>query len=114
MNQLYGRQGDVGFVQCAIPTDAKRIKIRPFALGEVTGHSHRIIEADHEGAEMFEVAGENGEVLTFLRVTKEGGISIQHEDHDPTAAISKLPQGWEGAVRIAGEYHPAGVRSVID
>ena len=109
MAKLTGRQGDVGFVKCSIPKGAKRIATRPFAPGEVTGHSHRIIDADVEGVEMLEIDGR-----TFVRVNKEGGISIQHEDHDPLGAVSKLPQGWEGEVVIAREYSPEAIRSVID
>lgn len=107
--KLTGRQGDVGFVRCAIPASAKQIEPRPFALGEVTGHSHRVIDADLDGIEMFKV-----EDRTFLRVTQEGGISIQHEDHDPQAHTSRLPQGWEGEVIIAREYDEEGDFRVVD
>lgn len=111
--KLSGRQGDVGFVKCAIPTAAQRIKVRPFALGESTGHAHQLVEADREGVEMYEFV-EDGATKTYLRVIQDGGVSIQHEDHDPAAAISKLPAGWEGEVAIAQEYHPEAIRSVVD
>lgn len=107
--QLSGRQGDVGFVRCAIPAGVKRIKVRPFALGEVTGHSHRVIVEDADGIEMFEM-----ESRTFMRVTKDGGISIQHEDHDPSGVVSTLPTGWEGEVVIAREYDEEGDFRVVD
>jgi hypothetical protein len=112
--KLTGRQGDVGFIAGVIPADAKSIKIRPFALGEATGHSHRVAVEDEVGIEMFETLDETG-TRTFMRVTKDGGISILHEDHDPTGVISKLPQGWEGEVVIAKEYDEENdFRRVID
>jgi len=108
--KLYGRQGDVGFVAGKIPKDAKLIKVRPFALGEVTGHSHRVAVEDEAGVEMYEHDG-----ATFLRVTKDGLISILHEDHDPQGKVSVLPAGWEGEVRIAREYdEEVDFRPVVD
>ncbi len=108
--KLSGRQGDVGFVACKIPKEARRIETRPFALGEVTGHSHRVAVEDLDGIEMYEF-----ENATFLRVTKDGAISILHEDHDPQGKTSVLPAGWEGEVRIAREYdEEADFRSVVD
>ena len=108
--KLYGRQGDVGFVKCEIPKAAKRIKVRPFALGEVTGHSHRVAIEDEAGIEMYE-----HEQATYLRVTKDGSISILHEDHDPEGRTSVLPAGWEGEVRIAREYdEEVDFRNVTD
>jgi|SRR5215472_3660387 len=107
---LTARQGDVGFIAGKIPAGAKRIPLRPFAFGEKTGHSHRICMADEANAEMFEIDGR-----TFLRVSEEGGISIQHEDHDPEGTISVLPAGWEGEVMIAREYdEERDFRSVVD
>ena len=96
--KLSARQGDVGFVKGKVPKTANRIPLRPFALGEVTGHSHRIAVADEPFVEMY--IGENGE--TYVRALKD--VSVVHEDHDPTGAISILPKGWEGEVRIAVEY----------
>lgn len=96
--KLTFRQGDVGFVSSAIPANARRIKTRPFALGEVTGHSHRVAVADEPFVEMYE--GENGEI--YVRALKD--VPVLHEDHDPTGATSILPAGFEGEVRIALEY----------
>jgi len=101
--KFYARQGDVGFIQCGIPIEATPIPVRPFAIGEATGHSHRVAVEDEAGVEMFELQGR-----TFLRVTKEGSISILHEDHDPRGRTSKLPTGWEGEVVIAREYDYRG------
>jgi hypothetical protein len=100
------RQGDVGFIRSAIPVGAQEIKLRPLALGEVTGHSHQVALADRDGVQMYEMDG-----ATFLRVTAEGGISIVHEEHGPV----KLPARWEGEVRIAVEYdEEEDFRQVID
>ena len=96
---LTARQGDVGFIARRIPRGAKKISLRPFALGEKTGHAHCISIADEAKAQMFEMDGR-----TFLRVSKDGEISIHHEDHDPQGKISLLPAGWEGEVVIAREY----------
>jgi hypothetical protein len=108
---LYARQGDVHFVTRAIPKDAKRVQFRPFALGEVTGHSHAVITEHEPLVEMYEKDG-----LTFVRVSGEcDGVRVQHEDHDPEAKTSILPAGWEGEVIIAEEYdEEEGFRRVAD
>lgn len=104
---LQFRQGDVGFVAGSVPADAKRVPVRPLALGEVTGHSHSVALADREGVELYEQDGG----ATFLRVTADGGISIVHEEH----GVVKLPAAWEGEVRIAVEYdEESDFRSVAD
>ena len=91
-NHLFARQGDVHFVTAAIPSGAKRVALRPFALGEVTGHSHRVVVEDEPMVEMYELHGH-----TYVRVSGEcEGIHIRHEEHDPTATTSVLPSGWEG------------------
>lgn len=111
--ELTGRQGDVYFIKTAIPKEANQIKVRPFALGEVTGHSHRVAVEDVAGVEMYEMLSENG-VRTFMRVTSDGSVRIIHEDHDPKGEVSVLPAGWEGEVTIAREYTPEEIRSVVD
>ena len=101
------RQGDVGFVRRRIPKGAKRIPFRPFALGEATGHSHRVMEEDVPLCEMYEKDGE-----IFVRAL--GELHVRHEDHDPEAATSILPKGWEGEIRIAREYDEEGDFRVVD
>ena len=102
------RQGDVGFVRSAIPVDAKRITIRPFALGEATGHSHRVAPTEEPYIEMYEKDGE-----TYVRALAD--VHVLHEDHDPTGATSVLPEGWEGRIQICGEYsEEEDFRRVID
>ncbi len=81
-----------------IPPTAKRISVRPFALGEKTGHSHRVAVADEPFVEMYE--GEDGRI--YVRALQE--VSVLHENHDPSGRTSVLPAGFEGEVRIAVEY----------
>lgn len=103
------RQGDVGFVRGSIPATAKRIPVRPFALGESTGHSHRVVAEAEDLMEMYEDA--DGTVW----VRAVGNLPIQHEDHDPAAEKSIIPCGWEGEVRICVEYdEEVDFRSVVD
>lgn len=110
-NAMLGRQGDVGFINAAVPKDAKRIALRPFALGEVTGHSHRIAVGYEDAVEMYEAA--DGTV--YVRIVGDCDVLVAHEDHDPKGAKSILPKGWEGRVVIAAEYdEEQGFRRVID
>lgn len=107
MKKLSFRQGDVGFVACGIPKDAKRIPFRPFAYGETTGHSHAVVEEARPFCEMYEKDGE-----IYVRALRD--LPVRHEDHDPTASVSVLPKGWEGAVVIAKEYDEEGDFKVAD
>ena len=108
---LFARQGDVHFVNAAIPAAAKRVALRPFALGEVTGHSHRVVVTDEPLVEMYELDGK-----MYVRVSGDcDGIHIQHEEHDPEATTSVLPAGWQGEVVICQEYdEEEGFRNVAD
>jgi hypothetical protein len=65
------QQGDVLIWSEAIPADATRRESRVVAVGEVTGHAHRI-EGD---AEMFERDG-----VLYFRVIGEARQT--HEEHD--------------------------------
>lgn len=76
------RQGDVLLMPAQIPADAKRIPIRPIALGEVTGHHHSLmtnVEAPIEDlVEMYE--GADGK--TYVRALGEpGDVSLVHQQH---------------------------------
>lgn len=65
-----------------IPTNAKKIALRPLALGEKTGHHHSLVMEQGEiteGAEMFEVEDTDGKKV-YLRITAEG-VSLQHQEH---------------------------------
>ena len=95
-----------------IPKAAKKIALRPLALGEKTGHHHSLyIEpggvAIEEAAELFEVTTEDG-VKHFLRITGEG-VSLQHQEHK----THSVPPG-EYEVVIQTEVTDWGRAQVID
>lgn len=75
------RQGDVMLQPATIPTDAKRIKLRPIALGERTGHHHSLMTCTatpvEDLVEMYEKDGQ-----TFVRVLGEPeSVSLVHQQH---------------------------------
>lgn len=101
------RQGDVMLIPAKIPAGAKRIELRPLALGEATGHHHSLAAAGgmvlEDCAQMFE-CGED----TFVRVTEEG-ISLVHQEHHPHA----IEPGEARVVRQV-ENSDWGARPVVD
>lgn len=94
-----------------IPADAKRIPLRPVALGEVTGHHHSFMSnvADidvGDRVEMYE--GADGE--TYVRVLGEpGDVSLVHQEHKAHV----VPPG-EYSVTIQQENTDWGARPVAD
>ena len=95
-----------------IPKKAKKIALRPLALGEKTGHHHSLyIEpggvALEEAAEMFEVQTEDG-VKHYLRISADG-VSWQHQEHKTHA----VPPG-EYEIVIQTEVTDWGRAAVID
>jgi hypothetical protein len=66
-----------------IPAGAKKIPLKPLALGEKTGHHHSLYAAPgvvlEDAAEMFEVTTDGG-VKHYLRITADG-VSLQHQEH---------------------------------
>lgn len=67
-----------------IPSNAKRVKLRPIALGEVSGHHHSLCSTSEsvlldDVAEMYELQDENG-TTTFLRVTGDC-VALVHQEH---------------------------------
>jgi hypothetical protein len=67
-----------------IPGNAKRIQLRPLALGEVSGHHHSLCSADSSVAldnvaEMYELKNDNG-VTTYLRITGDC-VALTHQEH---------------------------------
>lgn len=84
-----------------IPKNAKRIPLKPLALGEVTGHMHRLIStggvALEEVVEMYEHTSD-GLTEHFLRVTGEG-ISLIHATATSDVTADHHPQ-----VITPGEY----------
>ena len=77
------RQGDVMLVPAKVPSGAKRIPVRPIALGERTGHHHSLMTASGVGledaVEMYEVDTPEG-AKTYMRIT-EDGVSLVHQQH---------------------------------
>lgn len=97
------RQGDVLIVNVntEIPKDAKPVDHCTLALGEMTGHSHRIatgakMYVDGNGLQFIEVLGKSAEVL--------------HEEH---GTIS-LPGPGVYRIDHQREYQPSGIRNVQD
>lgn len=95
-----------------IPMEAKRIPLKPLALGEKTGHHHSLYMepggvALEDAAQMFEVTDEDG-VKHFLRIT-EDGVSLQHQEHK----THSVPPG-EYEVVIQTEVTDWGREQVID
>lgn len=94
-----------------IPTDVKRIALRPVALGEVTGHHHsfmsNVAEAEIEKlVEMYE--GKDGQI--YVRVLGEpGDVSLVHQEHK---AQPVEPGDYE--VRIQTEDTEWGQKRVAD
>lgn len=94
-----------------IPTEAKRIPIRPLALGEQTGHHHSLMTdgscALEDAVEMYELE-EEGSVKTYLRITAEG-VSLVHQQHK----AQTLPPG-EYVYVPQVENTDWGTRQVVD
>jgi hypothetical protein len=77
------RQGDVLLKPATIPADAKRVKLRPIALGERTGHHHSLMSnvatPIEDLVEMYEKDGQ-----LFVRVLGEPEeVSLVHQQHKP-------------------------------
>lgn len=68
-----------------IPTNAKRIALRPLALGEKTGHHHSLAVLDptrnlDDLAEMYTVE-EDDKIKTYLRVIEDEAVVLTHQEH---------------------------------
>jgi hypothetical protein len=97
-------------MESKIPEKAKRISLRPVALGEVTGHHHSFMSnVEGEVANLVEMyEGEDGE--TYVRVMGEPGeVSLVHQEHKAHV----VPPG-EYAVTIQQENTDWGARAVVD
>lgn len=98
-----------------IPAEAKRIALRPLALGEKTGHHHSLVVADgieqeiDELARLYELPSvEGAPAKTFLNVLGEG-VVLTHQEHKSHA----IPPG-EYEVVIQQEVTDWGKRQVQD
>jgi hypothetical protein len=93
------RQGDV-ILMPSQKIEGEKLSHLVLATGEVTGHSHRIIEGN---AELYQ----KNDVL-YLRILSETAL-LSHEEHQAIL----IPQGnW--MVRIQREYEPQGWKYVAD
>ncbi len=69
----------------AIPAGAKKIRLRPLALGEKTGHHHSLVcdeMALEDAVEMYEKDGQ-----TFVRV-KTDGVRLEHQEQSRTGVAA--------------------------
>lgn len=96
------RHGDVLIekVDC-LPENSRKLKHVILAHGEVTGHSHRIMNKSN--AQLYETH-EN----LFLEVRAEGA-EVVHEEH----ATIELPEGYYRVWRQR-EYSPTEIRIIRD
>lgn len=100
------RQGDVMLRSAAIPADANRVRLRPLALGEKTGHHHSLTIEEvplEDAVEMYEKDGE-----VYVRITGEG-VTLQHQEHKSHAVAP-----GDYAVVIQKEETDWGARQVAD
>jgi hypothetical protein len=90
------RQGDVLLKPATIPADAKRVPLRPIALGERTGHHHSLMSCTETPIEnLVEMYEKDGQ--TFVRVLGEPDeVSLVHQQHKahilPPAEYVYIPQ----------------------
>lgn len=99
------RQGDVYLLATSKPSKAKDATPKGdiiLALGEVTGHAHRIASAP-DRVRLWEAEGQR-----YVEVKKP--VTLTHEEHGPIT----LDPGWYEA-RIQRVYEPGGeIRRVAD
>lgn len=100
--------------KATIPAEAKRIALRPLALGEKTGHHHSLAVADGVGQEidelarLYELPSIDGAPRTFLEVIGEG-VVLTHQEHKTHA----VPPGAYEVV-IQREVIDWGTRQIED
>jgi predicted phosphodiesterase len=104
--KLYARHGDVFIFKTnkLSSTNLKKQRQILLALGEVTGHSHKLEMVN--GGDISYL--ENGDDSYSFELTKEGFLT--HEEHDTI----KLPPGQYISI-IQTEYDPINnIKKVID
>jgi hypothetical protein len=76
------RQGDVLLMPASIPSGAKRIPVRPIALGEKTGHHHSLMTNVETPVEDLVEMYEGADGKTYVRVLGHpGDVSLVHQQH---------------------------------
>lgn len=103
------RQGDVLLKPAAVPYGAKRIPVRPIALGERTGHHHSLMSCTETSVEdlveMYEMDGQ-----TYVRVLGEPAeVALVHQQHK---AAPVAPAEYVYVPQV--ENSDWGTRQVID
>ena len=96
------RHGDVMIQKVkSLPSRKRKTPHTILALGEITGHSHRIQE--HAHASLYETpAG------LYLHVTEEPA-TVVHEEHDPICLTKGYYRVWRQR-----EYSPEEIRVIRD
>jgi hypothetical protein len=95
------RHGDILIASTeAIPAEAHLLPTTVLAYGEVTGHSHRVEDA--QSAEIWEWSG-----LHFLKVST--ATRVIHDEHHPIDLPSGIYRFWRQR-----EYTPEAIRPIYD
>jgi len=103
------RQGDVLLMSATIPADAKRVALRPIALGEHTGHHHSLMSNVATPVEaLVEMYEKDGQ--TFVRVLgAPESVSLVHQQHK---AHTLAPSEYVYVPQV--ENSDWGTRQVVD
>ncbi|GHC03755.1 hypothetical protein [Cerasicoccus arenae] len=96
------RHGDVMIERISQkPSICKKLSHRVLALGEITGHSHRI--AENSGATLFQSGSD-----LFLEVSAPE-VSVIHEEHNTIPLATGVYRIWRQR-----EYSPEEIRIIRD
>jgi hypothetical protein len=98
MSNFQARQGDIFFEVVKTPKGKKQKISNILAYGEVTGHTHRIMNPSME--ELESVVDENGDIYVM---NPRGQIEIGHEEHGTVM----LPQNEWICITRQREYDPS-------
>ncbi len=103
------RHGDVGLFGIAqLPANAKRVEVKGdivLALGEVTGHAHRI---KSKRVSLWEADGQRY-VTVEEALPGEAPAALDHEEH---GHIPLAPGTYRAMIQRV--YSPAGIQQVAD
>lgn len=92
-----------------IPSTAERIRIRPVALGEATGHHHSFASLlDRPDVDELIEMYEDTDGTIYVRVT-DAGVALTHQEHK----AHEVPVA-DYIVRIQEQVTDWGVAPVVD